>query len=259
MPHSYLICASPRTGSNLLATALRELGTAGRPFEYFNSGVMSDPYMLDVLSSSTANADALGWLDRILLAGTTSNGVFGATVHWWNVEQILVAIGKKQGRIVSAPRQARDRLRSFFPGLLFIWLRRENKVAQAISHYLAIQTGVWYEPSADPVPDPRPGRDVPFDFAAIQTQVDAATYEEDEWRQFLAGALDTTLEITYEELAADFAGTMTRVLAFLGAPPVVNIPKPAYRRLQDARSLEWEQRYRELVQAELSEGVESGE
>jgi trehalose 2-sulfotransferase len=133
--------------------------------------------------------------------------------------------------------------------LRYIWLRRDNKVAQAISHYIAMRSGSWHRWVRD-VPT-RQGRtpEIPFDFAAIKDLVATAEAEDSGWRNFLADSGQQTLSLTYEELAADYAGTVARSLAFMGVTlPIQDIPPPAFHRQADARSLEWERRYREEAQ-----------
>src|ERR1700759_2491229 len=105
---SYIVCATPRSGSTLVCHALRETGVAGRPEEYFealrHSGRPRRPeeYFVGVEDQSTP--DPLGegpagseppprsplWsraaYDRYLAwaleAGTTENGIFGAKLMW---------------------------------------------------------------------------------------------------------------------------------------------------------------------------------
>jgi LPS sulfotransferase NodH len=255
---SFLICASARTGTNLLATALRQTKISGSPHEYFNDDMMNEPFMLRLLGLTAASGgppDFAARLGRILRAGTSPNGVFGATVHWWQLKNLMAAIEKPQELTAPQNRHPPDALRMFFPDLRFIWLRRENKVAQAISHYVAITTGRWYELNSNAMPERRSADGVPFDFAAIRHLVDTAEREESGWRRFLASMEDTTLPLTYEELAADFPGVITRVLGFLGlslAP--AEIPPPSFRRQADARSLAWERRYRKEARAAAAEG-----
>jgi len=249
MVSSYLICANQRTGSNLLASGLRRTGVAGNPFEYFNPRALNTPFMLKQLGLPADDPnppDLAGRLDRILQAGTSKNGVFGAKLHWWHLPALFTAIDRVQDLPPPAQILSSATLRGFFNELRFIFLRRENKVAQAISYYRALKTEVWQAPGGGCGVEAPPDVNVAFDFMTIQDIVDAAEFEEDAWRRLLADADNTVLELTYEELAADYIGTMSRVLAFLGftvAP--ADIPPPLLQRQHDARSQEWEHLYRE--------------
>src|SRR3954453_9642741 len=97
---SYLICATPRSGSTLLCEALLNTGLAGNPKEYFEalretglprrpkeyfSGV-DDPGILELLGEfSTLDTvpkrfahgeEYAHYLARVFEEGTTPNGVF---------------------------------------------------------------------------------------------------------------------------------------------------------------------------------------
>jgi LPS sulfotransferase NodH/glycosyltransferase involved in cell wall biosynthesis len=253
----YLLCAAARTGSNLLASALRRSSVGGIPFEYFNAVTVNDDDRLRELgiASGTSDLSVLAErLDLILTAGTSENGIFGATVHWWDLDRLLSVVGKIQARdLMGKQGQALDGLRSFFPGLGYVWLRRENKIAQAISHYIATRSGSWLRRARDQGRVSAPAVKVEYDFAAIKEFVVSAEAEESGWRGFLSGSELSTLSLTYEELAADYTGTVMRTLAFLGvtARPE-EVPPPAMLKQGDSRSLEWEQRYRAEELAYLS-------
>ena len=105
---SYLVCATPRSGSTLVCQALEDTGVAGRPEEYFEAlapqrspasaggvlqrrrrsldprpprrrGVGDEPPPRSPLWSRTAYDRYLEWAFE---QGTTPNGVFGAKLMW---------------------------------------------------------------------------------------------------------------------------------------------------------------------------------
>jgi LPS sulfotransferase NodH len=161
------------------------------------------------------------------------------------MERLLAAIGERQARTVPQQGNAPDGLPAFFPGLRYLWLQRENKVAQAISHYIAKQTGIW-QASRNAAQPPGVPPDIEYDFLAIKELVSGAQAADAGWRAFLAGSEDRTLKLTYEELAADYAGVVARVLHFLGFPlSADDVPPPSFQKQADARSMEWEQRFRD--------------
>ena len=147
---AYLICSGMRTGSNLIATALRQTRIAGRPETYFDIWDVDQPWMREALGvpqdvKFTSFAD---WFDIILRAGT-KNCVFGAKVHWHHLDDLVAAVqSADRHRPEEELVRPADALRAFFPNLRFIWLRRENLVAQGISHYLAVKTNRWIVPIA---------------------------------------------------------------------------------------------------------------
>ena len=87
---SYLICCAERTGSTLLGNALIDTGIAGRPRSYFNRVAHFNPRMQRLLVNAK---DDDKYLERVIVAATTPNGVFGAKVHW---EHFLNLIAKTE-------------------------------------------------------------------------------------------------------------------------------------------------------------------
>src|SRR5690242_63902 len=111
--HSYLVCATPRSGSTLFCELLRNSGIAGRPEEYFEylkgTGLPRQPQeyfvpleeaelhvisdILDVLGRPPLRYDTerlahwngptyRDYLEQVITAGTTPNDVFGAKMMW---------------------------------------------------------------------------------------------------------------------------------------------------------------------------------
>jgi LPS sulfotransferase NodH len=270
----YLLCCIERTGSNLLAEALAGMGIAGRPVEYFNPVGQDKPWMRDILGDSSL----MEGLPKILAAGTTPNGIFGAKVHWvhfrylgmsitgeWRDSQRRAMFELQRSRL-SDPRSqaaaieslrseffakpmlstAYTQLQSWMPDLRVIWLRRQNMVARAISLFRARQTGNWYQPLSKS--SAVPGKQAPdFDFAEIHTLYCLGWLQEENWQQFFQKHEISPHCVTYEELVADYEATVRRALKFLDIDAEqASIPPPVSRKQSDALSEEWEERYRKL-------------
>ncbi len=141
---SYVVCTAPRTGSSLLCAALWNTGVAGRPAEYFDIHGRNEAHW----RKQFAIQDEAEYLSKIIHAGTTANGVFGFKLH---CHQVPALIGK-----LRADREARGlpdepapsnlpdiihpMLRARLGHTSYIWLRRKNKIAQAISYFRAGKT-----------------------------------------------------------------------------------------------------------------------
>lgn len=165
---SYLVCATPRSGSTLVCQALKETGVAGRPEEYFEALQRSgrprrpseyfsraeDPSILDQLGererrageepeprsplwSRTAYDRYLEWA---MEQGTTPNGVFGAKLMWGYFGDFVSLL-----RNIPAYRDLplTELLPNVFPQLTFVRVVRANKVRQAVSLWKAVQTATW--------------------------------------------------------------------------------------------------------------------
>lgn len=270
----YLLCCIPRTGGSLLGQALGGTGVAGRPLEYFNPAAQQKPWMRAILGES----DLVEGLPKILSAGTTPNGWFGAKLHGSHFRHLGIRIntGKWQdsppGPLLELlqsrlpellPQEAAyellrsrfsDRshatayafLRSALPDMRFIWLKRQNRVARAISEYRARKTGLWYLPASqsDAVAKEHLHD---FDLAQIHNLLCLGGFHEELLERLFRQQGISPYCLSYEDLAADYESTVRRVLKFLDLDAEqALIPPPRIRKQSDALSQEWEERYRKL-------------
>jgi len=239
---SYLICCAERTGSTLLGNALTGTGIAGRPRSYFNRVAHYNPRMQRILGNAK---DDDKYLDRVIFAASTPNGVFGAKVHWEHFLNLVVKTERsprgQEGAAVP------ERLRGHFPDLRYIWLVRRNAVARAISHYRVKKTNRWQLDSRW-VTDDTGGEGEPgFDFDEIEAFVRIGEVEDAHWRNFFDEHEISPLHLFYEELVRDLEGTVRSVLQFLGIPAEnFELPPPTLRKQADDHSREWEERFRRM-------------
>jgi LPS sulfotransferase NodH len=253
---SYLICGAERTGSTLLGNALIGTGVAGRPRSYFNRVAHYNPRMQRILRNAK---DDDRYLDKIIVAATTPNGVWGAKVHWEHFLS-LIARAERSPRASQEtdPSSVPERLRVHFPDLRYIWLMRRNGIARAISHYRVKKTNRWQLDSRW-ITDDTGGEGEPgFDFDEIAAFVRLGQAEDARWRHFFEQHNIVPLELFYEDLVQDLEGTVRRVLRFLGIPiENVNIPAPNLRKQADDLSRDWEVRYRQTCATESGPGQET--
>jgi LPS sulfotransferase NodH len=257
---SYIVCATPRSGSTLLCATLAATGVAGRPEEFFEarhpSGFPRRPGEffegaaavdrtrvpdaappLHDYADVRAAGGFLGHLDAVRRRGTTANGVFGAKLMWMHVGDLL-AYAREAG---TPPATGLGTLLDVLvPGARFVWVRREDGVAQAVSLWKAMQTQAWRDGDGG-VPDAEPG----YDFAALDHLVGRLAGEDDAWRSWFAASGTAPLTLTYEAIGADPYGAACAVAELVGVTlPTAGEPGPALRRQADERSAEWARRYR---------------
>ena len=236
-PHtSYLICATPRSGSFLLCETLKDTGLAGNPEEYFWRD--DEPAWTARWGTETY----LDYLEAALRAGSTANGVFGAKVMWGYLDDF-------ERKLRTFPGLEHMPL----PRLHYIWMTRRDRVRQAVSFSKAVQTGVWAwhgdGPTQSPVLAPV------FDFEQITALASEIKEHDEQWRRFFADAGVAPLQMVYEDLVRDRERAARDVLAYLGielpadAPVRAATHVPREQRMQrqaDAQSEEWVRRYHEL-------------
>ena len=269
----YLLCCVERTGSNLLAYALKSTFLAGRPREYFN------PFDVE-LCAILGNATMVTGFSKILVAGTTPNGCFGAKLHWGHFRSLGATISSKEGESTrpnytpaSAGPEVSDLLpvaavhdswraqlpthlayaasayalfRSRIEDLRVIWLTRENMVARAISHFRAIRSDVWHR--APKSLNRVPAREYDFDATEIHHLYCMGVFHQECWQGFFQQHGLDPLHVVYEDLVANYESTIRRVLEFLDLGAAVkSIPRPVSFRQADETSQKWESRYRQLL------------
>src|SRR4051794_34400992 len=192
---AYFVCCDARTGSSLLAATLRATGRAGKPFEYFSRVEIDKPWLRAELRvpDNVAFTSFPDWRDYIVNAGSEMGGVFAASVHFFQLGDCVSTF-----REAGAESSALDVLRGFFPDLRLIWLRRDNIVAQAISHYVAISTNIWNSRLGQGAKPGESDRGAAYDFAKIDWQVHSIHVAQQGWRDALQGGEAITLPLAYE-------------------------------------------------------------
>jgi trehalose 2-sulfotransferase len=231
IPHrSIFVCGVQRSGSWFLAHLLHSTGVVGLPNEWFHPGDVAK-FMNEWGVSSYRE-----YLARVFEAGTSPNGVFASKLMWNYFEEFQFEIRRLTGNY-----EANDAalIESVFPRPRFVWIRREDVVAQAVSWSKASQTG-QYGPGqarrAEPV----------YKFDEIDALAALVRFHDGAWRRWFAAHGIEPFHVCYESLCADPVGVTLEILAFaeLEALPGVTIA-PLQGRQADEINGEWIARYSE--------------
>ncbi len=222
---SYFVCGTPRSGTWLLCGLLASTGVAGRPHEWFWRDTE------DVNRRAWGVSRFSDYVARVRDAGTTPNGVFAAKLMWGYFEGLLARLGEPGDDVLSA-------IERHFPRPRFVWVRREDVVAQAVSWAKAIQTGLWHHwdtpgPHADPV----------YDGEQIAALAREAAEHDAAWLRWFAAHEVQPLTVRFEDLVADPFGTTQTVLGFLELRVDRADIAELTARTSDAVSAEWLARY----------------
>ena len=227
---SYFVCATPRTGSSLLLGLLDSTGVAGHPQAYFRTP--DEP----LWAERWGLPSAYGYADYVRAAmahGRTRNGVFGAKLMWDTFQEMLgkLAPGSLAGT-VNEPR--------------FVYLRRDDVVAQAVSWLRAEQTGAWYLGGNGEISGAvRSGGKPAYDRRRITELIRTIGEHNAGWEAWFASVGVEPHRVTYEQLAADPVQTTRDILGFLGLHlPVGRDITPRHRRQGDDLNERWVSRYR---------------
>jgi LPS sulfotransferase NodH len=238
---SYLICSSPRSGSWLLSEGLASTARAGNPREWFNV-LEEQSQKARFRSELPPHSPYSKYLDHVLTIATTSNGVCGIKVHYYQFAELwrkLTEIDEYGQRPIASL------MTMIFGDPKYIWLKRRDKARQAISYYRACKTDEWWQ--IDGVSRP-PGavsaHELPFDPGAIRGLEVMLDQNDERWDSYFKNNGIEPLVLEYEELADDYAGSIARVLDWLEIPGVERITPPRLKRQADGQTDEWLVRYR---------------
>jgi trehalose 2-sulfotransferase len=267
---SYLVCATPRSGSTLLCQLLDETGVAGHPEEYFealrHSGLPRQPHeyfdrdrhaniverlAFREMPDRPATPSEL-WVpetyDRYLAwalnQGTTPNGVFGAKLMWGYLGDFARLLRGIDGM---AGRPLPELLERVFPELSYVRITRRDKVRQAVSLWRAVQTQAWRQERGEA----SDGREPTFSFRAINYLVRQLTAHDASWDAYFLGLGQQPLKITYEDLAEAHEPVVRRVLRHIGvpAPPDLRVAAPRLTIQADELSERWVERVHDHLAA----------
>ena len=278
---SYLICATPRSGSTLLCAALDGTGIAGHPEEHFEVlletgqrrqprdyfqrsndpevwALLDDPEFRDVLgeyggrySEHPARRDP-SWtppdfqklVQDAFEKGTTENGVLGTKIMWAYFRD-FVRLARRRGlqevRPCDVPAAVLPNLRRF------VWMHRGDTIRQAVSLWKALQTQQWRKDSDEDIE----GQGLRFSFAAVDHLKLRIDEHNAAWQEFFDGCGVEHMEVLYEDLVEDYEGTVLWLLDGIGVsiPEDFAVVRPKMRRQADELSEEWVRLYNERASA----------
>lgn len=167
------------------------------------------------------------------MAGTTPNGVFGAKLMGGTLDEVVRKLAPGTAGADLAV------LRAAFGPVRFVFLRREDALAQAVSWLRAEQTGTWWSGDRGTGDEPR------YDPAGITRLLATIAEHNAAWRGWFARYGIRPHEITYEQLTADLTGVTRGVLEFLGLDADAGDPvRPRHHRQADRLNQDWAARYR---------------
>ena len=224
---SYLVCSVQRAGSWLLCHALEDTGVLGRPAEYFHQG--DEQFWRGRWGAASDDA----FLRAVRHEPVTPNGVWGSKMMWNYLDDAVARLRAWPRLGAAADAGDPEVLAAAFPGLRYLWLRREDKLRQAISWWRAAATG-QYELAPDEVCAEPPA----FDREAIGRLLRYAQACEAGWRDWFAAHSIRPLEIVYEDLIEDVDRAARNVAGFLGVswPAGLAPVRPRMRRQADQRT-----------------------
>ena len=242
---AYIVCTTPRSGSTLLCGLLAATGVAGNPGSHFHRPSLDawlGAHDLGGCRFALSGAAVRAVLAVAVERGTAGTGVFGLRMQWGSFRFFLDRLGE----LHAGQGGDASRIEAAFGPTAFVHLTRPDKLAQAVSHVRAEQSGLWHRRSDGselerlaPPAEPR------YDRGAIARRLAELSAMDAAWRAWFSDEGIEPVRIVYDSLAADPSRALADVLRGLGrdeaAASGIAVPTA---RLADATTEAWMERYR---------------
>jgi len=237
-PLSLIICATPRSGSHYLSDLLMRCGL---PFgdewlTRYHQGARKWQYGAD---SSLPYVDYL----KLLSEKERQDGVFVLKAMYPQFRELVEALSEEEAEAVSDSLV--DRICRIFPNPKFLFLTREDKLAQAISHVKARQTRQWVKRSGttekarvEPV----------YSYLAISQLLGERSRNEKELMEFFTLPGVDSFHVVFEELKQRPGEHMQSVFRWLGLPPPAagtEDERSGFNKMATALNESWRTRFLE--------------
>jgi LPS sulfotransferase NodH len=191
------------------------------------------------------------YVDAVVRFGGAGTGRFGMRIMWSDMPGFMARLRDlypDEGSDV-------DVLDTALGVRSFVHLTRVDRIEQAVSLVLAEQTGLWHLHSDGSERQRSAPR---YDHDEIEAAVRLLDAESAGWSRWFDHAEVTPLRITYEELVADTASVLDRVVEHLGGE-ATTLPCAKAAKLANAVNRHWSERFRTEANATPVSPAESGE
>nr|WP_269815630.1 Stf0 family sulfotransferase [Parvularcula mediterranea] len=216
----YLIFFTPRSGSSWMTDVVTQTDVLGSPGEYFN------PNFVASIAKTIRSNEPQDYVRRLMARKKTKNGVFGAEITFF------------QYRTVDGV----DLFEAISPKCVFV-LTRKNIIAQGISLYRAVTSGVFHDVKGRETPEPK---GVPYDSIAIQNWINHIRDQEEGTDQLLRARGVSPIHLTYEALAGQAQKAIDAIsVPVLGHSTEAKSVEENHRRLANKDGIDMEGRFRE--------------
>lgn len=238
---SYIVCATPRSGSGLLCEALGRTGFAGMPDEFFLEKV--EERYSKIWGTTTFDE----YLEKIVAKRSTSNEVFGLKLMPKQIRYLRSQLFLKDPEMKKV--KIHHMLSSLFPNLHYIWLTRRDKVRQAVSFYKARETGAYQYMEYPPLSL----KSEEFNLRKINRLVHNLSRQDKYWGIYFKTIHTSPLIVTYEDhLEQNLEVTVRHIINnYLGVKmPDSLIIWTAFRKQSDEHTEKFVNMYNNALQGE---------
>ena len=181
------------------------------------------------------------YLQAMQREGSAGTGIFGLRIMWPSVATAVKRLADASGKKLPF----RAAIEEQFGPTAYIYLRRTDKLHQAVSLVRAQQSGVWHLHPDGTIFE---GTDTPaavvYDRKLLANTVDDLQRQDNAWNVLFGEQHIEPLSLEYEWITADPRAALAKVLSAIGRDPAVagsaRIPTA---KMADGISREWIARF----------------
>ncbi|KIC50347.1 Stf0 family sulfotransferase [Tateyamaria sp. ANG-S1] len=220
----YAILFTPRSGSSFLTDLIQSTGLLGDAGETFNPPITWD------VAGAMGCTSLEDYVDSLVRARNTS-GVFSTEVTWTHVDFLF-----------RDPQQFVDLVQPES----YVWLKREDYVAQAVSIMSMSQTGVSHTANASKDDIARARSMVRYNPVQLRGLVKRTLWMEMETERFFRDFGIEPLRLTYEQITGMAPSEVLRMLSdhLEYDVPIAHMPQSDHKKLSGSKSAEFADRFR---------------
>lgn len=233
-----ILCATQRCGSTMVIEDMRNTGVLGMPEEWFI------PWQQD-----RSGEDLTASLASIRKRARTANGISAIKVM---ANQLHGIENNLKHVIKPPPGPMFFRFHKVFENAVWVWLRRDDIVAQAVSRVMAKQTGINHATAGEAhfagklLAGYRDDYNAQtrYDYDTILRECTAITLENLAWRRFFESFRITPLTLIYEDVVSDDSFThLDRIADAVGiAGPLEKQPRKLVK-IGNSRNQDFSKRF----------------
>lgn len=234
---TYIMFFTPRSGSSWLADIAAASGRLGTPSEAFNPNFL--PKMVRAFGTRSMDEYC-----EVLRRRRHAGGIMGFQITWHQLNRVFRDDGEPFRR---------------FPDAALFWLIREDIVAQAVSLYKMVETGVAHAPHSSEAAIREADAALEYDGKRIRKWLDHILQAEERTEAILSERGPTPLRMSYERnLALGAGGVISAMCAHLGIDGNETAEPPAsdHRRIATEANRAFAARFREAEAGYLGEVAE---
>ena len=216
----YFVCATARSGSTYFCDLLKNTKVAGNPFDHYLPQVIAE----NTKAWNIPEHDLVGYTGRLMEVTETGNRVFGVKIMWPEFVAYVVN-GICNGRIRQDARII-DSLSRVFPNPYFIYVKRLDRIGQAVSLAIANQSNIWHKTVKNEIisnKDVVPVKKIKFNHRQIDRALSDCSLRDSQWMRFFRENNIKVFEVIYEELMRDPDKIVRDALEFLGVKNIKDI------------------------------------